>query len=50
MQCMLDVLNGALRLAPLDNDRYAGLHWTSLYDRFTNDYLPGSDQQHKEDL
>jgi hypothetical protein len=50
MQCMLDMLSGALRLAPLDNDRYAGLRWASLYDRFTSDYLPGSDRQRKEDL
>ena len=47
---MLDMLSGAVRLAPLDNDRYAGLRWTSLYDRFTSDYLLGSDRQRKEDL
>jgi hypothetical protein len=34
----------------LDIDRYAGLRWTSLYDRFTSGYLPGSDRQRKEDL
>jgi len=26
------------------------LRWTSLYDRFTSDYLPGSDEQRKEAL
>jgi hypothetical protein len=43
MQYMLDMLSGAVRLAPLDNDRDAGLRWTC-------GYLPGSDRQRKEDL
>ena len=50
MQYMLDMLSGAVRLAPLDNDRYAGLRWTSLYDRFTSDYLPAAAGKRKEDL
>jgi hypothetical protein len=50
MQYLLDMLGGAVRLAPLDNDRYAGLRWTSLYDCFTSGYLPGSDRKRKEDL
>ncbi|MCW2702499.1 MAG: NmrA family protein [Blastococcus sp.] len=50
MQYLLDVLSDAVRLAPPDHDRYAGLRWTSLHDRFTSDYLPGSDRQRKEDL
>ena len=50
MQYMLDMLSDAVRLAPSDNDRYAGLRWTSLHGRFTSDYLPGRDRQRKEDL
>ena len=44
------MFSGVVRLAPLDNDRYVGLRWASLYDCFTSGYLPGSDRQRKEDL
>jgi hypothetical protein len=50
MQYTLDMFGSAVRLAPLDNDRYAGMRWTSLYDCFTSDYLPCSDRQRKENL
>jgi len=50
MQYMLDMLSDAVRLAPPDNDRCAGLRWTSLHDRFPSDHLPGSDRQREDDL
>jgi uncharacterized protein YbjT (DUF2867 family) len=41
MQYMRDMFSGQARLAPLDNDRYPDLHWTSLRARFTAGHLPG---------
>lgn len=34
----------------LQHGHQIGLRWTSLYDCFTSDYLPGSDRRRKEDL
>lgn len=48
MQYTLDMFSGSVRLAPLDNDRFPEIRWTSLYDRFTSGFLPGSDRRSKE--
>ena len=42
MQYTLDMFSGVVRLTPLDNDRYPGMRWTSLHDRFAGGHLPGS--------
>jgi uncharacterized protein YbjT (DUF2867 family) len=42
MQYTLDMFGGDVQLAPLDNDRYPEICWTSLRDRFTSGHLPGS--------
>jgi hypothetical protein len=49
-RCAVSV-NGLPRLIPLVR-RVAPnrLRWTSLYDRLTSDFLPGSDEQRKEAL
>lgn len=39
---MVDMFSGEARLAPLDNDRYPDLRWTSLRERFAAGHLPGS--------
>ena len=51
MAYTLDMFDGAVRLAPLDNDRYPGMRWTSLHDRFTGGHLPGGTprQQRRKD-
>jgi hypothetical protein len=33
MQYMRDMFTGSAKLAPLDNDRYAGILWTSVRDQ-----------------
>lgn len=48
MQYTLDMFSGIVRLAPLDNDRYPGMRWTSLHDRFTGGHLPGSTSRKDE--
>ena len=47
MQYMRDMFSGQARLAPLDNDRYPDLHWTSLRARFTAGHLPGGTSHRK---
>lgn len=36
MQYMRDQFSGLAKLTPLDNDRYAGLHWTSVREHLGN--------------
>ena len=50
MQYLFDMFGGAVRLAPLDNDRYPDIRWTSLHDRFSSGYLPGATPQRKDDV